>query len=149
MEEIFIAIMEQIAREMPELSLIDEDYGQLEMGAEEDHYPVTFPCVLIGNTDSNWHDLGYGAQNSESFITVRLAIDCYDDTSYASGTYAKARERRLMADKLYKTLQCLECAENASPLVREKSRDYALPGYIKVFETTFSFTLHDESAMES
>lgn len=30
MEEIFIEIMEQIAREMPELSLIDEDYGQLE-----------------------------------------------------------------------------------------------------------------------
>ena len=34
-----------------ELSLIDEDYGQLEMGAEEDQYPVTFPCVLIGNTN--------------------------------------------------------------------------------------------------
>lgn len=149
MEEIFIAIMEQIAREMPELSLIDEDYGQLEMGAEEDHYPVTFPCVLIGNTDSNWHDLGYGAQNSESLITVRLAIDCYDDTSYASGTYDKTRERQQMANKLYKALQCLECSENSSPLVREKSRDYALPGYIKVFETTFSFTLHDESAMES
>jgi hypothetical protein len=48
MDEIFIAIMEQIAQEMPELSLIDEDYGQLEMGAEEDQYPVTFPCVLIG-----------------------------------------------------------------------------------------------------
>lgn len=149
MEEIFIAIMEQIAREMPELSLIDEDYGQLEMGAEEDHYPVTFPCVLIGNTDSNWNDLGYGAQNSESLITVRLAIDCYDDTSYASGTYDKARGRQQMANKLYKVLQCLKCSENASPLVREKSRDYALPGCIKVFETTYSFTLHDESAMES
>ena len=60
MEEVFIAIMEQIAQEMPELSLIDEDYGQLEMGAEEDQYPVTFPCVLIGNTSSDWNDLGYG-----------------------------------------------------------------------------------------
>ena len=57
MEEVFIAIMEQIAQEMPELSLIDEDYGQLEMGAEEDRYPVTFPCVLIGNTSSYWNDL--------------------------------------------------------------------------------------------
>lgn len=148
MEEIFIAIMEQIAREMPELSLIDEDYGQLEMGANEDHYPVTFPCVLIGNTDSVWHDLGYGAQNSESFVTVRLAIDCYHDTSYASGTYDKVREHQQLAGKLYKVLQCLECSENASPLVREKSRDYALPSYVKVYEMTFSFTLHDESAME-
>lgn len=42
MEEIFIAIMERIAEKMPELSYIDEDYGQLEAGAEEDHYPVTF-----------------------------------------------------------------------------------------------------------
>jgi hypothetical protein len=148
MEEVFINIMEQIAREMPELSLIDEDYGQLEMGANEDHYPVTFPCVLIGNVDSDWHDLGYGAQNSDSRITVRLAIDCYDDTHYSSGTYDKAKERQQMANKLYKTLQCFECSENTSPLVREKSRDYALPGYIKVYEFTFSFTLHDESAME-
>lgn len=30
MEEIFIAIMERIAEKMPELSYIDEDYGQLE-----------------------------------------------------------------------------------------------------------------------
>ena len=100
MDEIFIAIMEQIAQEMPELSLIDEDYGQLEMGAEEDQYPVTFPCVLIGNTNSDWHDLGYGAQKSESALTVRLAIDCYDDTSYASGTYDKVRERQQLAEEI-------------------------------------------------
>ena len=117
MDEIFIAIMEQIAQELPELSLIDEDYGQLEMGAEEDQYPVTFPCVLIGNTDSDWHDLGYGAQKSESVLTVRLAIDCYDDTSYASGTYDKVRERQQLAGKLYKSLQCLQCTDNASPLL--------------------------------
>ncbi len=66
MEEVFIAIMEQIAQEMPELSLIDEDYGQLEMGAEEDDYPVTFPCVvdseiqvLTGTTS----DMGYRKAN--------------------------------------------------------------------------------------
>ena len=149
MEEVFIAIMEQIAQEMPELSLIDEDYGQLEMGAEEDQYPVTFPCVLIGNTSSDWNDLGYGVQKSESMLTVRLAIDCYDDTSYASGTYDKVRERQQLAGKLYKSLQCLQCTDNASPLVREKSRSYAMPHYIKVYEMTFSFTLHDESAMPS
>ena len=126
-----------------------EDYGQLEMGAEEDQYPVTFPCVLIGNTNSDWHDLGYGAQKSESALTVRLAIDCYDDTSYASGTYDKVRERQQLAKKLYKSLQCLQCTDNASPLVREKSRSYAMPHYIKVYEMTFSFTLHDESAMPS
>lgn len=148
MEEIFIAIMEHIAETMPELSYIDEDYGQLELTEDQDSYPVTFPCVLIGNTESDWNDLGYGVQKSESLVTVRLAIDCYDDTHYTSGTYQKVRERQLKAKELYKALQGFQCAEEATPLVRVKSRDYSLPGNIKVYETMFSFTLHDESAMQ-
>ena len=148
MEEVFIGIMERIAREMPELSAVDEDYGQLEMGVDEDHYPVTFPCVLIGNVDSDWHDLGYGAQNSSSLITVRLAVDCYHDTGHASGTYGDARDRMLLANKLYRTLQCFECAPGCSELVRVKERSFALPHYIKVYESAFSFSFHDESAMD-
>lgn len=145
MEEIFIAIMERIAAQMPELSLVDEDYGQLE--TQEDTYPVTFPCVLIGNTDSNWTDIGMGAQNSDTFITVRLAMDCYDDTHYSSDTYHKVKERQLMVRELYKALQGFECGEDVTPLVRVKSRDFSLPGAIKVYETTYQFTVHDESAM--
>ncbi len=148
MEEIFIAIMERIAEKMPELSYIDEDCGQLEAGDEEDRYPVTFPCVLIGNTESDWNDIGYGVQKSESFITTRLAVDCYDDTHYASGTYDKVRERQLKAKELYKALQGFTCTEDCTPLVRTKSRDYTLPGNIKVYETVYAFTLHDESAMQ-
>ena len=148
MEEIFIAIMERIAKMMPELSYIDEDYGQLELTEEQDSYPVTFPCVLIGNAESDWNDIGYGVQKSQSLVTVRLAIDCYDDTHYTSGTYQKVRERMLKAKELYQALQEFQCTEEASPLVRVKSRDYSLPGNIKVYETMFSFTLHDESAMQ-
>lgn len=145
MEEIFIAIMQRIAAKMPELSLVDEDYGQLE--TQEDTYPVTFPCVLVGNMDSNWNDIGLGLQKSESFITVRLAIDCYNDTHYTSGSYESVRERQLMAKELYKALQGFECGEDITSLVRVKSRDFSLPGAIKVYETTYQFTVHDESAM--
>ena len=145
MDEIFINIMERIAGNMPDLSLIDEDYGQLEMSAEEDKYPVTFPCVLIGNIDANWKDLGLGNQKGAALITVRLAIDCYDDSSFASGTYDKVRERRQVDLKLYKALQRFKSAQCATPLVRVKSRDYSLPGYIKVFETTYAFTINDNS----
>lgn len=148
MEEIFIAIMERIAQKMPELSYIDEDYGQLETEAEEEHYPVTFPCVLIGNTESDWEDFGYGVQKSMSLVTVRLAVDCYDDTHYTSGTYDKVRERQMKAKELYKALQGFQCTEDCTPLVRVKNRDYSLPGNIKVYETVYSFTLHDESAMQ-
>lgn len=145
MEEIFTNIMERIAGGMPELSLIDEDYGQLEMSAEEDRYPVTFPCVLIGNIDAEWRDQGLGNQKGAALITVRLAVDCYDDTSFESGTYDKIKDRRQMDLKLYKTLQRFKSARCATPLVRVKSRDYALPGYVKVFETTYAFTINDNS----
>ena len=52
------------------------------------------------------------------------------------------------AKELYKALQEFQCTEETSPLVRVKSRDYSLPGNIKVYETVYSFTLHDESAMQ-
>lgn len=146
MDELYINIMERLAEKMPELSLIDEDYGQLEMAAEEDHYPVTFPCVLIGNVDADWRDLGLNNQKGTALITVRLAIDCYDDTSYGSGTYDKIRGRHDMNRKLYKLLQRFKGSQSSTPLVRIKSRDFALPGYIKVFETTYAFVINDNSA---
>lgn len=145
MDEIFINIMERIAACMPDLSLIDEDYGQLEMSAEDDSYPVTFPCVLIGNIEADWRDLGLGNQKGTALITVRLAIDCYDDSSFGSGTYDKVRRRRQWDLKLYKTLNRFKSARCATPLVRVKSRDYVLPGYIKVFETSYAFTINDNT----
>lgn len=143
MDEILINIMERIAAEMPELSMLDEDYGQLEMSAEDDSYPVTFPCVLVGNIATDWRDQGLGCQKGAALVTVRLAIDCYDDTHYSSGTYDRVRERRQSDLRLYKALNRFKSAQCATPLVRVKSRDYTLPGFIKVFETTFSFTIND------
>lgn len=143
MDEILINIMERIAAEMPELSMLDEDYGQLEMSAENDSYPVTFPCVLVGNIEADWRDQGLGCQKGAALVTVRLAIDCYDDTHYSSGTYDRVRERRQSDRRLYKALQRFKSAQCATPLVRVKSRDYTLPGFIKIFETTFAFTVSD------
>ncbi len=143
MDEILINIMERIAAKMPELSMLDEDYGQLEMSAEDDSYPVTFPCVLVGNIEADWRDQGLGCQKGAALVTVRLAIDCYDDTHYSSGTYDRVRERRQSDLRLYKALNRFKSAQCATPLVRVKSRDYTLPGFIKVFETTFSFTIND------
>lgn len=143
MDEILINIMERIAAQMPELSMLDEDYGQLEMSAEDDSYPVTFPCMLVGNLEADWRDQGLGCQKGAALVTVRLAIDCYDDTHYSSGTYDRVRERRQSDLRLYKALNRFKSAQCATPLVRVKSRDYTLPGFIKVFETTFSFTIND------
>lgn len=49
MEQLFNEIQRVAAEGMPQLLLVDEDYGQLETA--EETYPVTFPCVLINIRD--------------------------------------------------------------------------------------------------
>jgi len=148
MEKIFINIINRIAENMPELSLVDEDYGQLD--TEEDTYPVTFPCALVGNMQAEWSDVGLGQQQGVVSFTTRLAIDCYDDTHATSGTVEKMKERLEMANKLYTTLQCFQPGtdNNVGPIFRIKSRNYALEGGIKVYETMFQFEVADDSAKE-
>lgn len=146
MEQIFLNVLKQISTELPQLSLVDEDYGQLE--TDEDTYPVTFPCVLVGNIDTDWKDLGFGAQKRISRMTVRLVMDCYDDTHVSSGSEAKIAERLQTVDELYRALQGFVCDENMEPLNRIKSRDYTIAHGIKVYEQIYTFEYHDEIKME-
>lgn len=146
MEQLFNIIINRIKNQLPELSLVDEDYGQLEAGIEEESYPVTFPCALVGNLEANWTNVGIGVQKGQVDFSVRLAIDCYDDTHYGSGTEDKVADRLQMANRLYTAMQCLRPFHYISPINRTKSRFYALSGGIKVYEYIFSFTIHDDSA---
>jgi hypothetical protein len=148
MEELLIALLERISNKIPEISLIDEDCGQLEAleDENEDMYPVTFPCVLVGNTDINWTDIAPGVQKGEAQLTVRLAIGCYNDTHIGSGTTDRITERQRLSNKVYKTIQGFRVNRFFGALKRVKSRDYNLPGNIKVYEKVFTFYYHDESA---
>ena len=143
MEQLFNDIQKQIADNFPQLSLIDEDYGQLEaIETEEDTYPVTFPCVLISTPEVIWEQLGGGSQRGTASITVRLAIDCYDDTHYGSGTKSKAADRKAFATDIHRKLQCFRSGNN-SPMIRKKSNDYSRPHGIKVYETLYQCVVND------
>lgn len=143
MEELLLKMLQHIKKEIPELSYVDEDTGQLE--TNEDTYPVTFPCVLIGNTQINWEDLGYsGSQKGDGSIIVRLAIDCYSDTHIGSTQEEDITERQRFAKRIFKALQCEVLCKSVSPLSRIKSRDYTLPGNIKVYEQMYQFDIHED-----
>jgi hypothetical protein len=141
MTQIFTSIMQRVASAMPALSLIDEDYGQLETNT--DTYPVTFPCCLIGNADTDWQDLTGSVQRGDATITVRLAIDCYDDTHFSSDTFDRVVQRQQLAHTLFCTLQGFRPAPNANPLTRIKSHMVSLPQGIKVYELIFRFRLSE------
>lgn len=141
MEQILINILNRIDDQVPGLSLVDEDYGQLEF--VEDTYPVTFPCVLVGNINTDWEGTKQGCQRGKATFTTRLAIDCYDDTHVSSGTTGKIAERMALKKAVVNALQGFIPDNCASPMFRQNSRDFSLAGGIKVYETTFRFSVHD------
>ena len=135
METLFLSIQQKIADSVPELRLIDEDYGQL--NTEEDTYPVTFPCALIQVEEINWQELGGGKQKGTATVRIKLAIDCYDDTHHTSGTSHKAVERLRFYSKLHEVIHLFK-ADTFTPLKRIKSVFYSLPGNIKVYEGIYT-----------
>ena len=95
MEELFNLIQTAVADGMLELTLVDEDYGQLQ--TDEDTYPVTFPCVLISVDKVDWETVTDDYQRGTAQITVKLCIDCFDDTHYTSGTAGGGTYRNVQA----------------------------------------------------
>lgn len=147
MEQLFNDIQKQIAEKMSDtVSLIDEDYGQLEALINgEDQYPVTFPCVLISIPETIWENLKGNLQHGKTTVTVRLAFDCYDDTHYGSTQEQHAAERMHLAARLNRALHGWRFDGCATVLVRRASRQFSLPGGIKVYEMEYTTTEADES----
>lgn len=144
MESLLYQLINHIKEQMPSLSLVDEDYGQLEAIDKEDMqtYPVTFPCVLIDMPETEWSNLSGKSQKGKAKVNVRLAIDCYDDTHYGSGTMEAMQDRAEMVDDLHKALQCYRPDEDGE-LIREKSRFYTWSHGIKVYEMLYSVSVKD------
>lgn len=146
MQHFLLLLLQHIAGHFPNLSLVAEDCGQLE--TQEDTYPVTFPCVLIGNTDAEWEDLedSGSSQRGTATVTVRLAIDCYDDVHIGSTQEYTIYERLQLAHDIQASLQALQFEETPDvlPLSRIRTRDYTLPGNIKVYEAIFRVTAYED-----
>lgn len=148
MEYLLYTLINEIKDKMPELSLVDEDYGQLEyIDSETDTYPVTFPCVLLDAADVQWSNIQGGHQKGVATINVRLAIDCYDDTHFGSDTTAKILTRHEMVEKLHNIVQCFR-PDDGAPMVRTSSRFSTMNHGIKVYENIYTCTItsyHDDS----
>jgi hypothetical protein len=143
METLFNDIQKHVGDNFPELSLIDEDYGQLEaIETSEDTYPVTFPCVLISIPEVDWRNLGGRSQQGTAQVSVRLAIDCYDDAHYGSGTEDKVIDRLQFAKSVHRKLQGFRSG-TSTPLIRRKTHNYSRPHAIKVYESIYECVVND------
>lgn len=139
MESILEDIVRHVGDNMPELKVVDEDYGQLEFIDQEsrDTYPLTFPAVLIDAPDVSWSNIRGLSQKGLATVRARLVIDCYDDTHYTSGTTGRIADREKLRRKLHLLLQGYR-AKPDSALIRTSSRFYTFNHGIKVYEATYT-----------
>ena len=146
MEQLFNDLQQQIEKKMGTgISLIDEDCGQLEaLASGEDQYPVTFPCVLIGTPEILWDNLTGNLQHGKATVTVRLAFDCYDDTHYGSTQEQNVARRMAIASRLNDCLHGWRFDGCTTVLVRHATRQFSLPGGIKVYETEYVTTVEGD-----
>lgn len=145
MEQLFNDLQTHIAEKLGnEISLIDEDYGQLEaLQNGEDQYPVTFPCVLIGMPTVQWRDLKSASQLGTLSLTVRLAFDCYDDTHYGSTQQQAAAGRMTLSNRLNACINGWKFNGCARSMRRLRTQCYSLPRGIKVYEHTYETEVED------
>ena len=144
MEYLVCNLIEHISKNMPGLSVVDEDYGQLEALDNDsvDMYPLTFPAVLIETPETEWGDIADGGQKGTCTVRLRLVIDCYDDTHASSGTVAAVGARNALRHSLHALLQGFRpCGDGA--LMRTKSKFFTWNHGIKVYESTYSLAVSE------
>ena len=132
-------LVAHINEQMPELLMVDEDYGQLENLEDDnrDMYPITFPAVLIENTETEWSNLSGRSQKGDALFRVRLIIDCYDDTHAECGTQYAVEEREDMRSRLHTILQGFRPVDDGV-LIRKRSKFFTWYHGIKVYEMTYA-----------
>ena len=142
MECILEDLVNLIGNAMPDLEVVDEDYGQLEALDQESKnmYPLTFPAVLIDAANVEWSNIGGLNQKGTATVKVKLIIDCYDDTHHNSGTTHLIARREEKRRELHKLLHGHRIGEN-SGLIRINSRFYTASHHIKVYESTYTATV--------
>lgn len=150
MEEIYLEIAERLQKEVPELDHIDEDTGQLYPVQYEDRYeyPLLFPCLLVDASTVDWKaENQMASQRGSATVTLKLAFKCDEDSHYSSiergNDFRQLRERQAIGRKVVKALHGYCLSERMSPLFRRQTRDYSLPGRIKVYETTFALNVSE------
>ena len=146
MNEVLTELIARLGQKVPELRLIDEDYGQLEPNPG-DQYPVVFPCVLLSAIGVEWADMGIpgpNVQRGTAAIPVRLAIDCYDDTHAGSGTTDRIAARAQLNRRVVKALHGYRPKGSIGPMARVRSDSSTTVYNWKIYETTFRWTAKDD-----
>ena len=145
MNEIYLAVAQQLQKEVPELAYIDLDTGQIDN--VEMAPPVEFPAALIDIRIPVCEDESTRVQICTVNISVRLVFEAwYDETANISPDKWKRRalEKMEVIDKVYKALQGWE-TDFLSALSRTSVEPERRSDGLKVYTLTFASTQLDDA----
>lgn len=137
-----LALKKRIEEAMPEVR-VDEDCGQL--ASQEELDPVVLPCVLIAQSETEWLPMANrpAIQQGRSSVTLKMALDCSDESHGGTTTEERIAERERMAGRLFQAVQGAKLSQGMSGLDRRRSAEYALGGGIRVYEVTFEHLVRE------
>jgi hypothetical protein len=87
---LFLSLQERIQAEVPAISYIDHDLGQL---SNKNRPPVSWPCVLIDFDNFRFKNLGENVQTAKGIVVFRLGFAPH--TSSSAITPEAAKEQAL------------------------------------------------------
>lgn len=117
--QILIDLQERISSEVPEISYIDQDLGQLGQTGEHERPPLSYPAVLIDFPNSDFSEISSGAQLGAVPISFQLIFAPYSQTWHKAPkpVIMKGLEYLQTEQKLHKCLQKWNL-DYFSPLIR-------------------------------
>lgn len=105
--QIILDLYDRISKEVPEISQIDQDLGQLGQTGENEKPPLAFPAVLIDFPDTDYTDIANGSQIGSVPISIQLIFDTYSQTWHKAPEHViiKGLDYLNIEQKLHKCLQ--------------------------------------------
>ncbi len=78
---LFLAIQQQIATEVPDVTHIAHDLGQL---SDKRRPPVSWPCVLIDFEDFRFSNLSENVQTAKGTVLIKLGFAPHSNTTHTT-----------------------------------------------------------------
>lgn len=145
MKELFLALVAQLAKEVPELVWIDLYNRQFENLPDSQAAPL--PAVLI-EIAVDWSGVSKGVQNGSTLVVLHVGQDCYEDTNNQSPQQAEALSRLFdLPQRIYLALQGLT-GDTFSGLERTRSEPDMDYTNLNVRRETFKTVISDNQAAQ-
>lgn len=144
--QLFLAIQEQIEKEVPEIRQIDIDLGQLE--TYETRPAVSFPCVLIDFPATPYSNHSQGWQWADVNVTIRLGFTPFSSASSITPDVTKEQALHFfeLENKLYEALQGFTAGGCIQPLIRVSAATERREDAYRVREIQFTTGTEDDTA---